>query len=130
MEEPFKIVEAKGMSMWPTLLPGDHLVIKPKSTYKLGEVVAVKMREKWIVHRIVLIENNKFYLKGDNQSKQDGGFSKPEVIGKVVAVRRPGKNEVLGAHKYLRQMSFLGFYFPWLIPSIYRIVKKLSLLKK
>ena len=81
--------------MLPTLIPGDvvlvnrvlYLFISPKK----GDIVAVKdpRDNKILIKRIMNIENNRYFVQGDNKihstdSSVFGMIGKNDILGKVV----------------------------------------------
>jgi len=99
------IVPVAGISMKPTLQPGDLVMVKGIETADLrkGDVIALRVPKSQqtrygapptIVHRIVKIEKEGgerlFTTKGDNNPTPDAFTVRPnDVIGKMVA-RGPG----------------------------------------
>lgn len=81
--------------MLPTLNAGSTVLVykyffsKPKT----GDIVAVRDPRdgKTIIKRIIKIENNRYFVKGDNKkastdSRNFGLIDKDNIIGKVVFV--------------------------------------------
>jgi signal peptidase I len=86
----FKIL---GHSMEPTIKNNGSvlvsqipfLFIKPK----VKDIIAFKMNNKILIKRIMEIDKNKFFLKGDNlkdslDSSNFGFISKNDIVGKVI----------------------------------------------
>lgn len=72
-------------SMFPYLQRGDEVFVVDSEHYEVGDVIAYAHWEKSItIHRIVRIENNKIYTKGDNNPTEDEYYiTKDEIVGKV-----------------------------------------------
>lgn len=81
-----------GVSMFPTLLPGDEIVSIESSIISVGDIVSYKIENKSILHRVTKIEDEKIYTKGDNNLKVDNySIKKENIIGKLTQVRRKNK---------------------------------------
>ncbi len=91
-----KVRRVVGESMLPELKPGDILLIGNKTKLIKGSVVMAINNEREIVKRIAAIENNKYFLEGDNKkastdSRHYGVFELTQIIGKVVIVFKPAE---------------------------------------
>jgi signal peptidase I len=87
-----------GISMNPLLYKGDFAVIRPQSSYHVGEVVLYESQvlHKPVLHRIILIQNGNYFFKGDNNDFVDPGYAtRSELIGKLW-FHIPHAGEVLG----------------------------------
>ena len=79
-----------GHSMMPTLKPGQEILVSSLPYLfvdpKVGEIIAFKEGNKFIVKRIKKAENGKFLVQGDNKndSKNFGWIEKKNIIGKVI----------------------------------------------
>ena len=63
-----------GRSMFPLLKEGDQVLLEVKPSYKVNEIVLFKTEEKtkrYILHRIRKIENDLYYILGDNSLRLD-----------------------------------------------------------
>jgi signal peptidase I len=90
--------ETDGISMQPMLVQGDFAVVRAQSTYKVGEVVLYQNQviNRDVLHRIILIQNDRYYFKGDNNDFVDPGYAtKSELIGQLW-FHLPKVGEVLG----------------------------------
>ena len=98
--KPFKF-KARGWSMSPFIRDNDILTLSPtpKTFPQKGDVVAVidPDTEKLLVHRIVGINNGRYWIKGDNLDKEDpGSFDIDGIYGRVTRVERDGKSVRFG----------------------------------
>lgn len=80
-----------GHSMQPSLKPGQEILISSipylfKSP-KVGDIVAFKDGEKFIVKRVKKVIGDRLQLAGDNKndSKDFGWIERKKVIGKLIA---------------------------------------------
>lgn len=79
--------------MEPNLLDGSiifvssipYLVSRPK----IGDVVAFRLNNKVLIKRLVKIENEKYFVKGDNEKdsfdgRKFGWIDRKEIVGKII----------------------------------------------
>lgn len=85
----FKI---NGHSMEPTFKDGDMVLVNKLSYFfirpKIGNVVVLK-RDKYIIKRIKKIDEDRFFVVGDNKkestdSRKFGWIKKKDILGKVI----------------------------------------------
>jgi len=78
-------VVTSGISMEPRFHTGDLAVLRPASTYKIGEIVGYKSPRIGIVmHRIIGEERGHFLMKGDNNNFVDEYHPAPsDVVGRL-----------------------------------------------
>lgn len=82
----FKIEEN---SMSPFLKFGDLALILRTKNVKEGEIVVFRRVQEYYIKRVVKIENDKCFLKGDNRkesidSRKFGWIDKKDIIGKMI----------------------------------------------
>lgn len=71
--------------MYPTLKPGDLIIVSKQSSYKDGDIVAYFANEKVVIHRIINAESISITTKGDNNNTEDKEkISKNKIIGKTL----------------------------------------------
>jgi signal peptidase I len=89
-------VRAAGVSMLPTLWPGDVLTVQHVEPEHVepGEIVLYMRQGRFFIHRIVSQElsGNAGFLvtRGDCMASDDPPVECGELLGKVIEVRRPG----------------------------------------
>ena len=101
-------INVSGISMMPTILSGDKLIIQSFHNYHIGDVLVFFYgKNKLLVHRLLKINNAIYYCKGDNSFRIEQ-ISSDQIIGKVVYIVR--NNEMLGlpeTDEDLINMSYL-----------------------
>lgn len=99
----FSLFKIQGHSMEPTIKNGQtvlasslpYLFSKPR----IGDIVAFVKEEKMFIKRIVKIDREKYFVKGDNEkdsldSRRLGWIERREIVGKVVYKIRVPKSEI------------------------------------
>jgi signal peptidase I len=85
----FKI---SGHSMMPLLRPGQEILVSSIPYWfkdpKAGQIIAFKDGNKFIVKRVLKVEDGKFQVSGDNKkdSKEYGWIEIDKIIGKVIYI--------------------------------------------
>src|SRR6202035_1443054 len=85
-------VVVEGMSMDPTLAPGDRLLVVRSARLRAGDVVAVRApggSRRVLVKRVSAVLGDEVVLRGDNpaastDSRDFGPVSRRSVLGRVV----------------------------------------------
>jgi phage repressor protein C with HTH and peptisase S24 domain len=97
--KPFRF-EARGTSMVPFIRDGDVVTVAPLSGRdpRPGDVAAfVQPGTSGVrVHRIVKVEDGRYFLKGDNALDADGALSRDMILGLVVRLERGGRAHPVG----------------------------------
>jgi signal peptidase I len=103
---PFRF-RARGFSMDPFIRDGDVITVSPlgENSPGMGDVVAFVQREieKLLIHRVIRIKANAYFMKGDNTKGVDSSVPPANVLGLVTRVER-GRKRVfigLGPERYL-----------------------------
>ena len=92
------VVEVRGRSMAPTLLPGDQLVVV-RARPRVGDVVVApdpRDRRRELVKRVVEIDGDRVVLRGDNpafstDASAFGPIPAAEVAWRAVARYHPAR---------------------------------------
>ncbi len=72
-----------GVSMEPVLHQGDTIIVQKKESYEIGDIlVFLYKNHELLVHRLLKIENGRYFCKGDNSFRlEDTDIS--QIIGSV-----------------------------------------------
>jgi len=121
--KPFKF-KARGWSMAPFIRDGDVLTLSPLASPFIhkGDVVGVvdPNTKKLVVHRIVGMRRDRYWIKGDSLDKEDAGSIAPNSIcGRVTRVERHGKPDRFGLGPERSSIAVLS-RVPVLMWIIYR----------
>lgn len=123
----------EGMSMLPTLHPGDRLSIDPclREDLKLGDLVAFYDQNEILVHRLIL-DKNLLCLKGDAALDIKYLSEVDFILGRVGSITRDKKT--LSPYKkrnyYLRFSSYYSRAYPRILRQIYHLLNFFFLRKK
>ncbi len=105
----------KSNSMSPAITTGDLIVVRPMSSYQVGDIVSyysiVNYRQTIVTHRIMTIGGNVYLTKGDANEAYDSIILPRLIIGKVVLVI-PYLGYFIGTAK-----STFGVLFTILLPA-------------
>lgn len=90
-------ISPQGFSMYPLLFPGrDEVIIEPVSPDKVKRFDVILYRRKkegiLVLHRVCRHKKEGFYMVGDNQSQIEGPLDASQIIGKMVHIKRAGKD--------------------------------------
>lgn len=95
----------KGMSMYPTLRPGDKTIVEKceAAECKRGDIVVFRQGEQLICHRIIKTDFRwgelSIQTKGDNCVKPDKPFAAEYLLGIVNSFERNGKTTLFSNKK-------------------------------
>jgi signal peptidase I len=91
---------ARGSSMHPFIKDGDVITVSPlgEDAPGLGDVVAFVQGEieKLVVHRVIRIKANSYFIKGDGTTGIDSPVPRINVLGLVTRVKRGRKRVFIG----------------------------------
>ena len=75
-----------GTSMEPMFHKGDLALVRPASSYGVGDVVLYQspILHRPVLHRILVIQDGVYYFKGDHNDFVDPGYvTRDELLGKL-----------------------------------------------
>lgn len=83
---------ANGCSMLPFLYDGDVVELEPMRFLPgPGDVVLVQCsEERYVLHRVVRLEGDGFFLRGDAQANCEGPFKCSDILGRVTKSKHKG----------------------------------------
>jgi signal peptidase I len=97
------VLPATGYSMFPTLKPGDKVLLKPFLQDEIpvtGSIVVFRDSDQLVIHRLVEILQNEegnysFEARGDSRSVSDKILPVQQIIGVAISYKRNGKEHYL-----------------------------------
>jgi GNAT superfamily N-acetyltransferase len=116
-----------GRSMEPTLLAGDRLQIETISlSMRTGWIVVFPWREHILTHRVITVQGQVFFARGDACSDAEGPVPVADAIGRVTAFWRDGSwHSMQGA----REQS-LGLLYNRMASRVRRLANRWPALRK
>lgn len=92
-EDGVLIYTCKGYSMKPLLRQNSDLLVirRPEREFRKYDIVLYKFNDKYILHRIIDIDNGTIITAGDNNAWKDAKIREDQIIGVLTAVVRDGK---------------------------------------
>ena len=117
-------IPPQGYSMYPMFLPGrDEALIESVSadSCRKNDVVLYRRDSGILVlHRICHITDDGFYLVGDNQWEVEGPLRPSQIIGRLIAFVRGGK-EISVRQPFYRFLSSLWLFLLPVRPLGFRL---------
>jgi len=112
-----------GTSMRPFIHDGDVVELEPvRSMPRLGDVVQVQCSEECcVVHRVVRIEGEAFFLRGDANAHCEGPFGRDSLCGRVILCYRNGRARAYDCGVW----RFAGLAWAWCFP-LFRVLRRAS----
>ena len=114
---------ANGYSMFPTLRPGDRVIVKPFGKGELpnpGRVVVYYDKGVLVMHRLVEIKNDDsdnslLITRGDSARETDKPWRQEQLLGSAISYKRRRKEHLIkafapGVWRYLFNHRMLWVY--------------------
>jgi signal peptidase I len=114
---------ATGFSMFPSLRPGDMVIVNPIKTGDLpesGNIVVFKTNNGLVMHRLVeTAEDNRgeqiFITRGDCMKENDNPLHFKQIIGVAAKYKRSGKDNAVralipGRYRYIYNRKLLWLF--------------------
>lgn len=82
-----------GTSMEPFLIHNRDRIYfqQPKEPIKKGDMVFFQRKTgEYVMHRIMKVKNQQYYLAGDHQTFLEGPIERSQIFAKIIAVERDG----------------------------------------
>lgn len=108
------ITTTVGVSMYPLLKNRrDNIVIRPVTKkLKKYDVPLYKRDDKYILHRIIGIQENGYIIRGDNCDKKEFDITDENIIGVLDAMWRKEKFFTVENFHYKCYSRFIVFFHP------------------
>ncbi len=79
-------ITIRGTSMEPVLHDGESYKLKKQEEYAIGDILVYEYKnEGLLAHRLLKIEQNRYFCKGDNSFRLED-IPKDQIIGKIETV--------------------------------------------
>lgn len=79
-------ITIKGTSMEPILHDGESYTLIRQEKYTVGDILVYEYKnEGLLAHRLLKIEQNRYFCKGDNSFRQED-ITQDQIIGKIEIV--------------------------------------------
>jgi signal peptidase I len=88
---------ATGSSMFPFIRDGDVVELEPlRFLPEVGDLVlaqcaSVPEGERYVLHRVVRVQGEAFFLRGDVQQDCEGPFTREDLLGRATLLYRKGR---------------------------------------
>lgn len=103
-----------GISMEPSLYAGDVVTIRQTASYEVGDIVVFRYKnDELLIHRLLLVKNDRYYCKGDNAFRLED-ISYEQIVGKVVfkngeTISRPTQSAIMLSYLVNRTFRKNGY---------------------
>ena len=89
------VLRAKGNSMLPFIRnERDSVVLRKSDSLEVGDIVLVHMPDRYVMHRIIERDGDRFRMMGDGNIRGTESFRRADVLGKVIWIVRPNGRRV------------------------------------
>ncbi len=86
IKQPFDLT-VSGTSMHPILNPGERIKVCAKNDYTVGDILVFYYKnDVLLVHRLLKIENGRYFCKGDNSFRLED-VEKSAILGAVIQIK-------------------------------------------
>ena len=98
LQEGNIMIKPEGYSMYPLFVPGRDMAVITKADITMLKRGDVVLYRRWdssgilVLHRIVQITKEGFYMVGDNQTHIEGPLQAEQIHGKLIEIIRKGKS--------------------------------------
>ncbi len=107
----------KGTSMKPLLPEKTEVFLRREEDYYKNDICLFLYQEKFLLHRIKKIENNRYFFQGDNSGRIED-VDKTNIYGRVYQFNKKGK--IYKVDALINKIKLLFFR---LFKSLKKIVK-------
>ena len=103
-------LRVRGLSMVPTIWPGETITVRPATSPKVGDIAYVAPQERpggsyFIVHRIIAATQDRVTTQGDSNTEPDRPMPRSQVAGIVESRRRLWATTRMGSGPWRRWMT-------------------------
>ncbi len=106
-----------GSSMLPFIRGGkDSVTLKKKPDAAVGDIVLVRLPGRYVLHRIIALEEEKVTLMGDGNLVGTENCRLPDIMGTVTAIQKGKRSVTPGKGRFWRVLKPFRRY----ILAIYR----------
>ncbi|MFR5073747.1 MAG: S24/S26 family peptidase, partial [Bianqueaceae bacterium] len=82
-------VSVSGSSMEPVLYEGEHVEVLPQVAYEVGDILVYYYKQEGLlVHRLLKIQDNRYFCKGDNALRLED-VEREAIVGAVQLEQDP-----------------------------------------
>ncbi len=107
-KKPFSLT-VYGTSMLPLIHEGDSISICSKDGYCVGDIIVfIYRQDRVIVHRLLKIQGDRYFCKGDNSFELEE-ITSEHIIGAVTLENDPHKTSEFVRASYRINRIFVGF---------------------
>lgn len=110
-----RVVVSSGTSMEPGISAGDLIVVSPRSSYEVGDVIAYRSEDLGtVLHRITGVvqgaDGVEYLTQGDNNDFVDADQPRPADVLGAMRVRVPGGGRVLGMVPVIAAVAVVAYW--------------------
>lgn len=104
-----------GGSMAPLLDDGDTVTVEPVQPGDLcrGDVLVIRIASSFVTHRLVMVDDRGWQLKGDNAAQMDDPVPTGAIVGRVIHAERSGRWTDFRTPAWRRVNRWLGNLGRW-----------------
>ena len=95
-------------SMENKIHPGDYILLFKQEKYHVGDIVTFKVKDYFVTHRIIKIEDDKITTKGDANNEEDDEINISQVEGRVIYYG--GMLNFVINYKFIIVVFLIGLY--------------------
>lgn len=107
IRKPFNLT-VSGVSMLPVLHAGDIISVCRKDTYEIGDIlVFIYKNNDLLVHRLLKIEKDRYFCKGDNSFRLED-ISSNQIVGAVQLENDPHRTAEFANDSYRINRIFIN----------------------
>ena len=94
----------KGYSMFPYLRPGDRGIVQKCTAAELkpGDIIVFYLQSNLVAHRFLHQEGEFLTAKGDNNFRPDTPVPVQQLVGKLIAMERNGKEYTINRQNFTK----------------------------